>query len=126
MTNTSETSVRFNVQLEWTKWHPEPMTDEKAYELAETFRVDYSTIPMMLHLNGPDWTELQEGDEVFDLGNGGRPLWFHLKSGGMHNVEVRIVFFTFTFHSQNCCNDFFKFYSKKYTYICLNHQNTRF
>lgn len=46
-----------------------------------------------LRFDGPDWTCLDKaGDDVFDLGNGGRPLRLHLDADGSpHYVQVKIV-----------------------------------
>lgn len=85
--NTSGTGVRFNVQLEWVMGRTEPMTDDEAYHFAETLRTNQRMTA--LHLDGPEWTQLDGiGNDIFDLENDGRPLWFNLDSDGVHYVQV--------------------------------------
>lgn len=92
MTNTSGAGVRFDVQMEWAKERTEPMTDEEAYALAVALRrAGHEAITASMEFDGPDWMGLLEDDgggDVFDLGNGGRPLWFRLDSKDVRYVQV--------------------------------------
>jgi len=73
--------------MEWAKERSALMTDEEAYAFAMTLRAGRGTTAM--EFDEPDWVLLEdEGRDVFDLANGGRPLWFHLDTNGVRNVQV--------------------------------------
>jgi len=73
--------------MEWAKERSKLMTDEEAYALAVTLRAGRETTT--LEFDEPDWVRLEDdGRDVFDLANGGRPLWFHLDSNGVRHVQV--------------------------------------
>lgn len=93
MTNTcTGTGVRFNVELEWTKKLLDPLTEAEASAFLDNLRQadsKYDAQDPSLRFGGPDWTELDGHDrDVFDLGNGGRPLWFRLDPGDSRHVQV--------------------------------------
>lgn len=65
----------------------ESMTDDEAYNFAETLRTDQHLTA--LRLDGPEWTSLGDiSGDVFDLENDGKPLWFYLDANGVHYVQV--------------------------------------
>lgn len=65
----------------------EPMTDDEAYNFAETLRTDQRITA--LRLNAPEWKSLDDiSGDIFDLENNGKPLWFHLDANGVHYIQV--------------------------------------
>ncbi|XP_022175737.1 uncharacterized protein LOC111037460 [Myzus persicae] len=98
VTNTSGTKVRFNVQMEWTRERSEPMVDSAVFEFIETLRTAELSDPeqraaMESRFEGADWAEesADAGEGAFDLGNGGRPLWFRLDPNGSRYVQVTLM-----------------------------------
>ncbi|VVC42104.1 Immunoglobulin-like fold [Cinara cedri] len=88
VTNTSVVGVRFNVELDWAKERLEPMLDDEASEFGEMLR-SWVSEDQPPWFDGPGWTGLQESNNnVFDLGNGGRPLCFSLDPDGVHQITV--------------------------------------
>ncbi|XP_060871971.1 uncharacterized protein LOC132946145 [Metopolophium dirhodum] len=98
VTNTSGTNVRFNVQMEWTRELSEPMVDDEVFEFIETLRMLEGSDPeqraaMASLFDGAEWAEESAvaGEGAFDLGNGGRPLWFRLDPTESRYVQVTLT-----------------------------------
>lgn len=98
MTNTSGTNVRFNVQMEWTRELSKPMVDDEAFEFIETLRMaersdSEQRAIMTSWFEEADWAEksADAGEGAFDLGNGGRPLWFRLDPKESRYVQVTLM-----------------------------------
>ncbi|KAE9521533.1 hypothetical protein AGLY_018059 [Aphis glycines] len=98
ITNTSGTNIRFNVQMEWTRERSEPMTNDEVYDFVEKLgmaeRADQEQrVAMASQLEGEEWPVGPEKTEecAFDLGNGGRPLWFRLDPKGSRYVQVTLT-----------------------------------
>lgn len=86
------TVVRFYVQLEWTRERLKAMTTNEEHGFVKTlsrFNGLEWTEPSWTE---PDWTEpewTESRDDVFELGNGNRPLGFYLNPDGIRYVQVR-------------------------------------
>ncbi|XP_050523831.1 uncharacterized protein LOC126895698 [Daktulosphaira vitifoliae] len=79
-------STRFNVQMEWTKICTEGLASRLS--LLQSIKINRSPVEvdLMSWLGGSEWT--WSNVDVFDLGNGGKPLWFYLKTGDVGDVKV--------------------------------------
>lgn len=72
--------------MEWSKVRLEPITEDEVYGFMDHLREDVDVTTLF---DGPDWTGLEDyGDVVFDLGNGGKPLRFHLDPDSKFCVQV--------------------------------------
>ncbi|XP_025194823.1 uncharacterized protein LOC112594319 [Melanaphis sacchari] len=98
VTNTSGTNVRFNLQMEWTRERSESITDDEVYEFVEKLRVAERVDPerrvaMASQFEGEEWVVESANTEksAFDLGNGGRPLWFRLDPNESRYVQVTLT-----------------------------------
>lgn len=64
------------------------MTDEEAYAFAVALLSAHEATASLV-LREPDWTAMDHDvHDVFDLGNGGKPLWFRLDSDNKRSVQV--------------------------------------
>lgn len=90
--------MRFNVQMEWTRELSKPMVDDEAFEFIETLRMAERSDPeqraiMTSWFEEADWAEksADAGEVAFDLGNGGRPLWFRLDPKESRYVQATLM-----------------------------------
>jgi len=74
------------------------MVDDEAFEFIETLRTAEQPDPewraeVESWFEGADWIEesADTGEGAFDLGNGGRPLWFRLDPKGSRYVQVTLM-----------------------------------
>jgi len=85
--------------MEWTRERSEPMFGVEALEFIETLRTARRSDPKQCEaiaslFEGEDWTEESAvfgAEGAFDLGNGGRPLWFRLDPNGSRYVQVTLM-----------------------------------
>lgn len=85
--------------MEWTRERSEPMTNDEVYDFVEKLgvaeRADQEQRVAMASqlLEGEEWTVGSGKTEecAFDLGNGGRPLWFRLDPKRSRYVQVTLT-----------------------------------
>lgn len=86
--------------MEWTRERSEPMSDDEAYAFVETLRAAERADPERraetVSRFESEWiaeptTGGGAGGAAFDLGNGGRPLWFRLDPNGSRYVQVTLT-----------------------------------
>jgi len=84
--------------MEWTRELKEPMVGNEAFEFIETLQTAERSDPeqraaMASWFIGADWAEESTvaGEGAFDLGNGGRPLWFRLDPRESRYVQVTLM-----------------------------------